>query len=251
MFFLGAERPILSTSKCKDGRSKHLLDCGFGLTMWAPEGVEDVGARTSPDAPHILVVDNFYRDPDAVRAFALEQPFEEAPAVYKGLRTPRRYLWPHLKEDFERLLHVEITDWLRQPANGAFQQTVEGDPLVYHADTQDYAAAIYLTPDAPWGSGTSFWAHRSFECRRSPMHPFESPRWPTPSLIHDAVFTHGNLLGGDAWKLVDQVGAVYNRLVIWDAKLIHSATSYAGFSSENPRLVQLFFFSVRRQAGGG
>ena len=42
------------------------------------------------------------------------------------------------------------------------------------------------------------------------------------------------------------MGSVYNRLVLWDAQLIHSATSYEGFTPAQPRLVQLYFFNVRK-----
>ena len=40
----------------------------------------------------------------------------------------------------------------------------------------------------------------------------------------------------------DKIGSVYNRLVIWDGKMIHSATMYGEF----PRLVHLFFFNVKK-----
>ena len=35
-----------------------------------------------------------------------------------------------------------------------------GTPIVYHADSQQYAGAIFLTPDAPIEAGTSFWKHK-------------------------------------------------------------------------------------------
>ena len=34
--------------------------------------------------------------------------------------------------------------------------------LVYHCDEQSYAAAIYLTPYAPYWTGTSFWAYKHY-----------------------------------------------------------------------------------------
>ena len=46
----------------------------------------------------------------------------------------------------------------------------------------------------------------------------------------------------------DRVGGVYNRLVLWDAKMIHTASSYEGLSGSDAthsRLVQLFFFSIQ------
>jgi hypothetical protein len=191
--------------------------------------------------PALLVVDDFYVDPDAIRAFALEAEYEADLRYFKGLRSKKKFLFPWVKEEFERLLGVRITDWLDQPANGSFQKTTSEDPLVWHSDTQSYAAAIYLTPEDLLGyrktdMGTSFWRHTIHECRKPPPKPTE----------YAEVYSEFNLTHPDNWVLVDRVGAVYNRLVLWDAQLIHSATSYAGFTSKDPRLAQLFFFNVTR-----
>ncbi len=189
--------------------------------------------------PALLVVDDFYRDPDAVRALALGAEYEADLRYFKGKRSKKKFLFPWVKEEFERLLRVNITDWMAQPANGSFQKTTAEDPLVWHSDTQSYAAAIYLTPN-PYGfhlqSGTSFWQDNKFLCRRPPTDP----------VAYAQVYGEYNLLHPDNWNLVDRVGSVYNRLVLWDAQLIHSATSYEGFTPESPRLVQLFFFNVAR-----
>jgi hypothetical protein len=181
--------------------------------------------------PNILVVDNFYKNPDEVLKMANDATFTEDNRYYKGRRSEKQFLLPYVKEEFERLLGVTITDWVGvQPMNGVFQITNEYDPLVYHADSQDYAAAIYLTKDAE-NMGTSFWKQKQLGFR----YPSADEE------ICKIMFSDYNLVNQDNWELVDKVGCVYNRLVIWDAKLIHSASEY---SSE--RLVQLFFFSVKK-----
>ncbi len=43
---------------------------------------------------------------------------------------------------------------------------------------------------------------------------------------------------------VDVLGNVYNRLVIFDASAIHSASQYFGTIKENARLWQMFFFDT-------
>lgn len=182
--------------------------------------------------PNILVVDDFFESPGGVRDIALGQSFEADDRYFKGKRS-QRFLWPYLREEFERLLGVRITDWTSQPANGCFQITTADDPIVWHSDSQDYAGAIYLTPEAPLGTGTSFWRDKTYGYRRPP---------PTVEQC-DEVYSEYNLVHPDNWELVDKVGSVFNRLVLWDAKLIHSATGYGGVDE---RLVQLFFFSVER-----
>jgi hypothetical protein len=61
------------------------------------------------------------------------------------------------------------------------------------------------------------------------------------------VYDPTNVVQPDQWELVESVAGLYNRLVIWDASLIHSATSYTDFSDTGAaptRLVQLFFFDA-------
>jgi hypothetical protein len=188
--------------------------------------------------PHIMVVDNFYKDPDSVRAEALKLEFIEDNRYYKGSRTQEKYVPSGLMEEFSRLMDHDIEDWDNQPMNAIFQKTTKNDPLVYHSDQQDYAGAIYLTPGAPADQGTSFWRHKGTGCRRPPQHFLERKA----NVTSQDVYNDNTLLNPDAWDLIDQVGSLYNRLVIWDAKMIHSATRY-GYDE---RLVQLFFFNLSR-----
>ena len=44
------------------------------------------------------------------------------------------------------------------------------------------------------------------------------------------------------FELVDTAGNVFNRLVLFDAKCIHSANEYFGTNLTNSRLFHLFFF---------
>lgn len=172
----------------------------------------------------ILVVDDFYDDPDAVRTFALEQEYGADLRYFKGERSTERFLWPYLREEFARLLGKEITAWTEHGMNGVFQKTTASDPLVYHFDGQTYAGAVYLNPKSE--SGTSFYRQLGTGERRSPEIPDAS-----------------HYTDDFAWDHVETVAGLYNRLVIWDAKLVHSAQSYAEFDIE-PRLVQLFFFDA-------
>ncbi|MFJ8106306.1 DUF6445 family protein [Streptomyces sp. NPDC096132] len=203
----------------------------------------------TPSAPHLLSVDDFLDDPDEVRGIALSTGYHTDARYFKGLRSDHRFLWPGLREEFSRLLGTPVTEWLGHNANGVFQQTAHDDPLVWHHDSQTYAAAIYLNPNPPAGAGTSFWRDRTYGCRRAPNHPKEEARLGSPEAVEAArsvVYDAYNLENGDNWELVESISGQYNRLVIWDAKLLHSATSYQHFSGEHGshRLVQLFFFDI-------
>jgi hypothetical protein len=250
---------ILTHKTTEEGTNKYYCEVGgIPLKMWIPEdelSLDEPGGNPvihfNRRMPHLCIVDDFYKDPDYIRNLALQQEFFADNRFYKGKRTRERFLWPFLKEEFERILGRQIVDWLNQPANGAFQTTGYNDPLVYHSDAQSYAAAIYLTPFAPPSAGTSFWRDRKYHSRRPTNHPLEYDRFENDEQRRKAgeeIYNDYNILNADNWELVDKVGAIYNRLAIWDAKMIHSASTYEGLASdvlEKSRLVQLFFFTTK------
>jgi Family of unknown function (DUF6445) len=255
--FAGIDSVVIEFAK-RDGRNAYLIENGPNrLPMWVPEDIlETHQTREQPPTyfhqrtPDVIVVDDFFRDPDEVRSLALAQEYVSDVRFYKGLRTIERFQWPYLREEFGRLLGKPVTEWLAYGANGVFQQTRHDDPLVWHHDEQQYAAAIYLNPKAPAGSGTSFWRDKTFGCRRGPMHPRESRRLASIEAVEAAkavVYNLHNIENPENWELVESIAGLYNRLVIWDANLIHSATSYSDFTADDtmpPRLVQLFFFDA-------
>lgn len=256
MLFAGSDSVVSAVGE-RGGTTAYLVENGdCRLPMWIPEHIlqqhqrSPVSSQFTSRTPGLLVVDDFFQDPDEVRALALAQEFGSDLRYYKGLRTNQRFLWPHLREEFGRLLGRPVTEWLGHGANGIFQQTDIDDPLVWHHDTQGYAGAVYLTPDAPPSSGTSFWRDRTYGCRRRPSHPMETARLGSAEAVAAAervVYDASSLTKPDNWELIESVAGLYNRLVIWDASLIHSATSYLEFSegaSMPTRLVQLFFFDA-------
>jgi len=180
--------------------------------------------------PSFIVVDDFYKYPDKVREFALKQKFLEHPEYHKGRRTEVVYRFPNLKTRFEGILGCAITNWREYGVNCCFQSCIAGEQLVYHYDTQQYAGILYLTPDAPPECGTTF--YRSKVTKNSKMNN-----------DFDKVFKTG-LYDGTQFDVVDVVGNKYNRLVLFDAQMIHAASAYFGNNITNGRLFQMFFFDL-------
>lgn len=48
------------------------------------------------------------------------------------------------------------------------------------------------------------------------------------------------------WQLVDQVGNVFNRLVIFNSFNYHMSQDYFGTDKNDGRLFQVFFFSTEK-----
>jgi hypothetical protein len=191
-------------------------------------------SRYNIDAMHgVWIVDNFYSDPDAIREFALKQEYHQGGfgRGYIGCRTYQQFLFPGLKERFEEIMGRKITKWEEHGMNGRFQYSMEGEPLVYHCDSQKWAGMIYLTPDAPYRSGTGTWAVKGTDIRHNSHPDIMKGFRPGSQNLDRTIF-----------ERVDDFGNVYNRLVIFNAGYLHSATDYFGFTPENCRLWHMFFF---------
>ena len=146
------------------------------------------------------------------------------------------------KAFFESLLHKSIIysddcgGW-NYPTNGCFQWCNGTTPIVYHSDSQQYAGIVYLTPNAPPECGTGFYRHKKYKIRDSNL--FSKQDWYQSKLNYKEPH-----LDKTSWEIVDSIGNVYNRLVIFNAQYIHAVTEYFGEDINNSRLFQLFFFSL-------
>jgi hypothetical protein len=176
----------------------------------------------------IIVIDQFYNDPQGIRDFALAQPFSVEGTYFPGYRTV-----PHLNDEAKTKLAKilkpvagEVVSWDDTRSTGAFQISTEGDSgwVHYDADTS-WAAVCYLTPNAPPDTGTSFFRHKEFGDR----------------YMLNTVYDPYNK---DIWEEVDRVGNVFNRLVLYRSTLFHRATNYFGKSIRDGRLFQVFFIKT-------
>jgi len=191
----------------------------------------------SPDyrkSQRVIIVDNFYKDPHAVREFALEQDYHDD-AGYIGRRTRKQFFIPGTREAFEDLLGIKITEWESHGMNGRFQHNWSGEKLVYHCDDQTWAGMIYLTPDAPPECGTTMWRHKETK-----VHHNSQIKWEEGEGLK--VFNQRTFLDRTPYEPVDVAGNVFNRLVLFSGGNIHSASEYFGDCKENCRLWHMFFF---------
>ena len=194
--------------------------------------------------PNVIVIDDFYKNVDEIRNYALSQiyqPPENHGAVGYRCESGKKIM-DGTKKMFETLLGGTIPNGSKHgewgySTNGCFQWCNVRVPIVYHCDSQKYAAIIYLTPNAPPNCGTSFFRHKNYKIRNSSI--FSKSDWYKSDLNHKEPH-----LDKTQWEIVDSVGNVYNRLVIFDAQYIHAVTEYFGEDINNSRLFQLFFFNI-------
>lgn len=193
--------------------------------------------------PELIVVDNFYADPDKVRDYALQQEFKANEKYHKGSRTEKQYIPSWIKDEFSRLLNKEVTEFVG--ATGVFQYCVAKDNVVYHYDTQMYAAMVYLSPDAPLQTGTRTLKSKITGLMTAATDKDATRFGKTKEELDFLSFNGNNFYDRHNFEIVDTVANVYNRLVIFNARALHAATSYYGDTKENARLFHLYFFNVK------
>jgi hypothetical protein len=184
---------------------------------------------------NLIIADNFYDNPDDVRNFALSQEFAVR-GNYPGLRT-KSFLNDSLKAVIDGLvLHAAggVTDWLLDESGegytGAFQICTAQDRTWIHSDYNNmWAGVCYLTPDAPLSAGTALYRHKA-----------------TGERFSVATKDHGqDAYDYTKWEMVDRIGNVYNRLVLYPGNLYHASVDYFGTDFQSGRLFQTFFFNTR------
>ena len=193
-----------------------------------------------------ITIDDFYVNPDDVREFALKQEFKVR-GNYPGQRT-ESFLTEGLKKKLRDILFPfagEITYWgSDNPENnytGSFQYTVAEDRSWIHADsTTDWAAVCYLTPNAPLTAGTGIFRHKATKWSHYDYKRENEPGYKESSPSGDDTQDYTK------WEMVDRVGNIFNRLIMYRADNYHVSLDYFGKDKEDGRLFQVFFFNTER-----
>jgi len=194
----------------------------------------------------LIIIDNFYNNAPDVRKYVLTQEFS-VKGNYPGQRTIS-YATEDLKNIIQKYVEPfagKITEFPIPKAdnsdaatiyNGAFQYTISRDRSWIHTDKwNNWAGVLFLTPDAPLTAGTGFYRFCDGNISQEDTDFLKNQKQ-VDTFSQD--FTK--------WEMVDRVGNVFNRLILFDAHNYHMSMDYFGDSKENGRLFQVFFFSTER-----
>lgn len=194
-----------------------------GVTPSAPESMRISLATNPSPLSHMFVVDNFYQQPDEVRAFGLSITKDGKPSPSFHSNSP-------LKEQFENILGRKIRSFEQWPENGKFSLTQRGEPTKYEVDRYQYGGVVFLTPNAPITSGITL--YRSKTTKQPIMEQQQLASIPTIQLSTEL-------------EPVDVIGNVYNRLVLFNTKMIHAVSHHFGKEHNDGRLIQRFAFDLQ------
>ena len=195
----------------------------------------------------LIVVDNFYNNAQKTRDFILTQEFS-VKGNFPGQRTIS-YANEHLRNIIQsyvgpfggKITEFPITSTLtlekdKPIYNGSFQYTTARERSWVHTDSwNNWAGVLFLTPNAPISSGTAFYRFMNGEYTEEDVKLLGTKEQ-TDRFSQDLT----------KWELVDTVGNVFNRLILFNSKRFHMSMDYFGDNKENSRLFQVFFFSTEK-----
>jgi hypothetical protein len=169
---------------------------------------------------NFIVIDNFLPYPNVVRSWALSQDWMDCERMTQ--ETGHKNTWPGFRTKQVSELDNEyanvVLSRISTIANynfgisgnieiaSSFQLTTkkDGDSWIHLDNDVQVAGLLYLSPNAPLGAGTTFY--------NKPPH-----------------------------EIVDTIGNVFNRLILYKADMYHKSTEYFGEDMQDGRLTQVFF----------
>jgi hypothetical protein len=187
----------------------------------------------------LIVIDDFYSNPDEVRKQALKMSFGST-GYFPGRRTAPVML-PGVQATLEMLVGSHMTRWTN--FHGSFQYTLENHTSWVHFDEAHWSGLVYLTPDAPLESGTRFFQHVETRLNEMPTED-DAQRLGVANADELKALLDDDKRNYSTWKVVDQVGNRFNRLLLFRGVRYHQSAEYFGTTLENGRLFQTFFFGL-------
>ena len=199
----------------------------------------------------ILVIDDFYDDPHAVRNAALHTDYARAAAGanYPGDNSADTFEVQGLNELVSGLIHEPVTG---TPNSGhcRFRIATAGAEsrarARMHVDGQSYwSGIVYLSLPEHCRGGTEFYRHKELGSDRAPIYDHEVAQFGSQSC---AQFTQQviNRDGNDnsKWEHLMTIPMRFNRCVLFRPWFWHTSGESFGDCGENARLIQLFFFTL-------
>lgn len=206
----------------------------------------------------ILCVDNFYKNPDNVREFALSLDFSQSPeGNYPGYRTSALHkidsTFVHIfcEKVFSLLYENFPKNWeMHTFFQKIYPYTEDSDSIINsgwtHIDIQnDFAGVIYLNKNADGKCGTSLY---------KPTEAFDFNSVNSNFNIRNRLYNNNKLsdIDIDEYRMVKtqhesmfektvDISNKFNRLILYDGKNWHKESNFHTSSEEDFRLTQVFF----------
>ena len=195
----------------------------------------------------IIIIDNFYNNPEVLAKFANSQEYRSDVAGEhfnrtQGLPEDFNYLIPFL-EKYTGMKVLKDDLWTNgwDVMNCSFYKTYGVNSNHLHHDWADWSGVLYLSEDVPASMGTQFYKHKETgDYAAFGENEITTGTWKTHKQMD-----YDKRTDTDEFEPTDYVAYRYNRLVLFRGKLFHSACFPDGLT--NSRLNMLLYFNIDRK----
>lgn len=194
--------------------------------------------------------DNFYPDPDAIRARALSATYFVPKGLY-GFRSTEGCLPAGTMERIKALFGFETIECIDVATRTthfyhALSHGRQRVKFFAHIDSHRdeefpfYSLVLYLTPHAPKNTGTGVYRHTKTGIWQEPTRAEAQRVGLTATQLRERLDKDAQ--DRSKWALIEQCENLYNRAVLFPAHWYHASCRDFGSRVENGRLYQAFFF---------
>ncbi len=189
----------------------------------------------------VIVVDDFLKDPHALRNAALAQdyPVPETPQFYPGRDSKYRQIINGYDEKIAEIIGEPVTP-VPTSSHAHFRLALDGDKGTesVHIDNVHWTTILYLTLPEHCQDGTHLFRHKATGTDRAPYNSMELAEmgFASQQEFLDGVINK-NTNDPDAWEHLMTVPMRYNRLLIIKPQQYHDAGISFGTKPENGRLI--------------
>lgn len=196
----------------------------------------------------VLVIDDFYQNPDAVRSLALNAEYKDVTQLnYPGFQTTKTYSSPAIAEKFEIILNRRLSIDPASKTFGRFRIMLKetGSRLKVHIDGHsDWTGVLYLNVPESCEGGTAFYRHKRTglegPANELQLNGLGFSNWNDL----EQTIIEPDTMDASAWEETLFVGMKYNRLVLFKGnELFHCHTHSFGSNKRDGRMTQNFFFN--------
>jgi hypothetical protein len=195
--------------------------------------------------PHLIVIDDFLNNAEAVRAEALTLNYS-VPGRFPGLNSVEKLNIGGLNQVISTLVHEPVrTPWTKDFSHGSCRLALAKDdkPGRIHVDQSDWSGILYLSRDEDCQGGTEFFRHKRTRTDRVPVNLEKLGQIGYSSyedMQHEIL--DQDALDRSKWDHTMTVPMRFNRLILLQPQYWHTSGPSFGDSVENGRLVFLMFF---------
>ena len=191
--------------------------------------------------PSVIIIDDFLRNAEAVRAEALSLNYSVR-GRFPGLNSVEKINIAGLDQVVSSIMRQPVhAPWTDEYSHGHCRLTLASDDQLgrIHVDPTQLSGILYLSRDEDCQGGTDFFRHKATRTDRAPMdaESLKAAGFASYDELQKQILDQ-DALDRSKWELAMTVPMRFNRLVLLQPQYWHTSGPGFGDSVENGRLIR-------------